>query len=602
MFGYYSAITFITVFILGIETASMLFNKRAYGRRFIAVYVLIIIAALGEWLGVALDGLSPVWRIPHIMAKVAEFSVAPCIPALVGAIFGHFGHKNYVAVPIVIHFVLELISGFTGFIFGVTPDNIYFHGPFYGIYMGMYFVSIFYLVFCVYYYGHKTPYNDNKTMYMILAFILSAVAIQILFSDVRIDWLCVAIGSALLNVHISTEEQNKAYDAMKEAKEDAVKANLAKTSFLGRMSHDVRTPINGVSGMLKIAEKNLDNPVVVADCLKKIDSASKHLLSLINDVLEVTKLESGTIVLSREPFNLTELFRDCSSILSYAAKDRGVTITDEKNKPFEYSEVYGSPLHVRQIFINIVGNCIKYNKVGGFVDIRRTILSETEDKVTYRFTISDTGIGMSEEFLKHIYEPFSRENTAVDGKYQGTGLGMSIVAQLVNQMNGKISVMSEKNVGSVFILDLPFEINRNPVVAADEEEVFSLDYSGRRVLLVEDNDLNREIGTFLLSNYGFEVDIAADGREAVEKYEGSAPYYYCMVFMDIMMPVMNGLDATKRIRALNRADARTVPIVAMTANAYSEDRAISLQAGMDGHLTKPIDTKELEKTLKRFLA
>ena len=311
----------------------------------------------------------------------------------------------------------------------------------------------------------------------------------------------------------------------------------------------------------------------------------------------MSSLESGAITLSHEKFDLKEIVEDCIGMLSTSAKDRGVRIFDDKAEAIVEPRVIGSPVHVKQILVNILSNSIKYNRIGGFVEMKTSVLSRTEDRITYRFTISDTGLGMSEEFVKKIFEPFSREEDPVSSKRPGSGLGMSIVKELVTLMGGSISVISEKNVGSVFTLDMPFEIDKEPVTEEKDEEY---SFEGKRVLLVEDNDLNQEIAVYKLQEKGFLVDSASNGKEAVGKFLSSEPFYYDLILMDIMMPVMNGLEATVAIRNSERSD-NNLPIIAMTANAYDEDKKMCLESGMDAHLSKPLEDKEMFSTIRSFL-
>lgn len=391
-------------------------------------------------------------------------------------------------------------------------------------------------------------------------------------------------------------------DQLIKALEEADRANVAKTSFLSRMSHDIRTPLNGIIGLLEIGENHPDDMALLLENQKKMKVSANHLLSLINDVLQMSKLESSEIEFSHEKVQLAELSHEVLMIVEQRAADAGITLEyDRDGERSSLKNVYGSPLHLRQIFLNIYGNCIKYNKVGGRVHTICTCLKTTDHTVTYRWVIEDTGIGMSKEFLEHIFEPFAQENIDARSVYNGTGLGMSIVKRLVDKMQGTIEVQSERGVGSVFTITLPFEIAEDPDIPAPEEkpsETVSLE--GLHVLLVEDNSLNAEIAQTLLADRGINVTLAENGREAIDTFRENEPGTFDMILMDIMMPVVDGLSATKAIRAMERADAAQIPIIAMTANAFDEDVRQCLDAGMNAHLAKPLQMDQVIEVINRY--
>lgn len=378
-----------------------------------------------------------------------------------------------------------------------------------------------------------------------------------------------------------------------EALETVKRANLAKSEFLSHMSHDIRTPINGILGMLEISEKNQNNFERQKDCRKKIRVAAEHLLSLINDVLEISKLESGEVSFVEESFDLEDLLNNCMTILSPRSEETGIYLELTKNELI-HKKLIGSPLHLRQILINIIGNAIKYNHIDGSVNVEVKELSSNESEARYQFIIEDTGIGMSEEFQKHIFEPFTQENQNARTNYNGTGLGMSITKKLVDQMKGTIEVQSQLGKGSTFIIVLPIQIDNEErqEEVKNEEEVLT-DISGMNVLLVEDNAINCEIVQYMLEDAQASVVTAENGQIAVDTFKASKDKEFDCILMDLMMPVMNGLDATRMIRSLERPDAKTVPIIALSANAFEEDVKKSLAAGMDAHLTKPIDINKL---------
>lgn len=383
--------------------------------------------------------------------------------------------------------------------------------------------------------------------------------------------------------------------------EEALRANMAKTDFLRRMSHDIRTPINGIRGIISIANHYPEDLQKQQECRDKAMEASGFLLDLVNHVLDMNKLESGTIVLERTPFDLLELFQDSNSIMEVQSQMDSISFVVD-NHDITHTRLLGSPIHIRQILQNIVGNAIKYNRPGGTVKVTCREISCEDGKAFYEMTCSDTGYGMSQEFQKRAFEPFAQEQNDARTRYMGTGLGLSIVKQLIELMGGTITLESERNVGTKFTFVLPFEIDPD----YREQEKFQKDVSeisleGFRVLLVEDNELNMEIARFTLEQAGIIVTSAWNGREATELFAKSDLYEFDLILMDVMMPVMGGLDATRAIRSMERKDATTIPIFAMTANAFQEDIQQSREAGMNEHLSKPLQKKEMIKAIKRYL-
>ena len=377
--------------------------------------------------------------------------------------------------------------------------------------------------------------------------------------------------------------------------ESEKKANKSKSDFLSRMSHDMRTPLNGIIGLLQIADRHFDDKELVLESHKKMHVAANYLLSLINDVLQMSKIEDGNVPLTKDIIDFSELTKDILVIIEQRAKERGIKMQFNAKNDIRYPFVYGSPVHLRQIFLNIYGNCIKYNHIGGSI-VTTSDYTETDDGVVmYEWTITDTGIGMSKEYKEHIFEPFSQERQYIGSAHHGIGLGMSIVKGLIEKMGGSIEVESEEGVGSTFIIKIPFKIASTPDKVNKQTSELKID--GLNLLLVEDNELNAEIAETLLSDEGAAVTVAKDGSQAVnifkEKPEGS----FDAILMDIMMPVMDGLTATKKIRTLNHPDAKKIPIIAMTANAFKEDKEKCLAAGMNAHLAKPIEIENVKKVL-----
>ncbi len=397
------------------------------------------------------------------------------------------------------------------------------------------------------------------------------------------------------DLHARDEQEHARLQA---ALDEMSTANRTKTEFLSRMSHDIRTPLNGIIGLLQIDEEHFDDRELVRENHRKMHIAANHLLSLINDVLQMSKLEEGSIVLTHEYIRLTDLTRDIVSIISSRATEAGVEMIYEKGKTaIPYPYLYGSPLHLRQIFLNIYGNCIKYNRPGGSITTVVDSLGEKDGVCTYRWTITDTGVGMSEEFLRHIFEPFTQERQDARSVYQGTGLGMTIVKELLDRMGGSISVTSELGVGSTFVITIPFDIGPPPEQLPAEQDGPQRDIRGLKLMLAEDNDLNAEIAQVLLTDKGAHVTVVSDGEKAVDLFAKEPAGTFDAILMDVMMPVMDGLTATRTIRAMERPDAKTIPIIAMTAHAFAEDAEKCFAAGMNAHLAKPLVIDKVVTTI-----
>lgn len=401
-------------------------------------------------------------------------------------------------------------------------------------------------------------------------------------------------------------QQERDYgDKLAKAAREASSANSAKTEFLRRMSHDLRTPINGIRGMVEVGDASADDLQKQNECRAKIWTASGLLLDLANEALDMSRLESGQVDLDPVPTNLVTLNNEVRDILERQAEERFVTIDcDQQGLEHPYARV--SVTHLKRLLVNIAGNAVKYNRQGGYV---RMVCREVEPAdgagtPVYEYTIADNGIGMSEEFQQHLYEPFSREEQQVEGASSGTGLGASIAMQLVELMGGTMNFTSTLGQGTTFTIRLPLErCDRNEVPVAERVEAGDgAALKGLRILLVEDNDLNAEIAQFTLDRAGAIVTHAKDGESAVETFAASAPHEYDVVLMDIMMPGIDGLEATRQIRALDREDATTTPIIAVSANAFADDRRLSREAGMNAHLCKPVSSQELIEELAHIAA
>ena len=404
-----------------------------------------------------------------------------------------------------------------------------------------------------------------------------------------------------------TDKLIQANKALRDAYDNARRADNAKTDFLSRMSHDIRTPMNAIIGMTFIANSNIDNKDKVADCLEKITVSGNYLLSLINDVLDMSKIESGKFRLTEDDLNLCTLIDELSEMVAESAKQKKHKL-EVRTHDIIHENIVGDRLRIQQVFVNIVSNSIKYTNDGGHITVDITEKPVGNHGVgCYEFVFRDNGIGMTKEFMKKLFEPFERaEDERVDGQ-QGTGLGMAITYNLVKMMNGSIRVESEPGKGSCFTVTLYLKLSENaetqPEAAVEKsaDELRSTSFEGRRVLLVDDNELNREIAAELLKMMKLDVECAVNGKEAVDKFAASEGGYYDLIFMDIQMPVMNGYDAVKAIRKLDRSDAEKIPVVAMTANAFAEDVKEALNSGMNEHIAKPLDINKLIATLKKWL-
>ena len=385
------------------------------------------------------------------------------------------------------------------------------------------------------------------------------------------------------------------------AAKKAEAANEAKTEFLQRISHDIRTPINGICGLVNMADHYADDMEKQKEYRIKVKAASNLLLELVNDVLDMSKLESGEVVLEESPFNLSKISEEVLVVIEQIAAEQNIRIVWEK-KEIIHRDLIGSPGYVKRVMMNILSNAVKYNRENGHIYLScMEIPSEQPGMTTMEFICRDTGIGMTEEFQKHIFEPFAQEYTGSRTKFVGTGLGMAIARKLVEKMGGTITFESEKGVGTTFVIRVPFKIDPDADKREEQKEVSEKSIKGLHILLAEDNELNMEIAEFMLQNEGADVIKAWNGQEAVELFRKSEPGEFDVILMDIMMPVMNGYEATKMIRSLDREDAKEVPIIAMTANAFTEDRIKAKAAGMDEHVAKPVDVELLIKVIHKLV-
>ena len=440
--------------------------------------------------------------------------------------------------------------------------------------------------------------SDAEVFHNLPLSMISVIFLYLLIFGIFWFW---SYRTNLANRKLEQEKDEKYKSELLIAAKKAEAANEAKTEFLQRMSHDIRTPINGICGMLDMADHYADDMEKQSECRTKIKEASNLLLELVNEVLDMSKLESDEVVLEEIPFNLSSISRDVLVVIEQIAAEQNIRIVWEK-KEITHRDLIGSPGHVKRVMMNILSNAVKYNRENGWIYIScMEIPSEQPGMTTMEFVCRDTGIGMTEEFQKCVFEPFAQEHTGSRTKFAGTGLGMAIAKNLVEKMGGTITFESKEGMGTTFVIRVPFKIDMDADKREEQKDVSEKSIKGLHILLAEDNELNMEIAEFVLQNEGADVTKAWNGQEAVELFEKSRPGEFDVILMDIMMPVMNGYEATKRIRSLDREDAKTIPIIAMTANAFTEDRIRAKEAGMDEHIAKPVDAKLLVKVIHELV-
>ena len=440
--------------------------------------------------------------------------------------------------------------------------------------------------------------SDAEVFHNLPLSMISVIFLYLLIFSIFWFW---SYRTNLANRKLEQEKDEKYKSELLIAAKKAEAANEAKTEFLQRMSHDIRTPINGICGMLDMADHYADDMEKQSECRTKIKEASNLLLELVNEVLDMSKLESDEVVLEEIPFNLSSISREVFVVIEQIAAEQNIRIEWEK-KEITHRDLIGSPGHVKRVMMNILSNAVKYNRENGWIYIScMEIPSEQPGMTTMEFVCRDTGIGMTEEFQKCVFEPFAQEHTGSRTKFAGTGLGMAIAKNLVEKMGGTITFESKEGMGTTFVILVPFKIDMDADKREEQKDVSEKSIKGLHILLAEDNELNMEIAEFVLQNEGADVTKAWNGQEAVELFEKSRPGEFDVILMDIMMPVMNGYEATKRIRSLDREDAKTIPIIAMTANAFTEDRIRAKEAGMDEHIAKPVDAKLLVKVIHELV-
>ena len=397
------------------------------------------------------------------------------------------------------------------------------------------------------------------------------------------------------------EKDQKEKEQLQIAYEKADMESKTKTEFMNRMSHDLRTPINGILGMIHVIRKSWNNQEKLEDSVDKIEISTRHLMDLVNDVLDMSKLESGHLTVHEEPFDLEDLMKEVAVLMQGQLEETGITHRKHR-EDMQHTMLKGDALQLQRIMMNLFGNAVKYNKKNGTIDTYVTEISCDGKNVLYEFRIADSGIGMSREYMEHeLFQPFTQEKADARTQYKGTGLGMSIVKGLIDRMNGTISVRSTLGEGSEFTFRLAFRLaEEERQQAADNKEDAKDDLAGMRVLLVEDNDINMEIAEFYLTDAGMIVEKAWNGKEAVEKYEAAPKGYYSAILMDIMMPVMNGIEAARNIRRKEKNGGKEIPIIAMTAQSERESKESCSLAGMNAYISKPVDPENLIRILRMY--
>ncbi len=582
-------------------------------RRFMNIFY----CEVAEMLAFNIEKITGYWSEPTalriILSGIAYTLRALLVYLFIRLIWTRENNKKariLLALPLVICAICGISPFFTDIVYSFSSTNHFIRGPLGWIFMIT--VIGYVLLFVVYIF--KQHQNDERInasiLFLIAFFIITSTILSTIYDMEWMGRLSIVYGIVFCLFALDTnklkktiyvlqenEDLKNALNELEKTKKDAEIANEAKTTFLLNMSHDIRTPLNGIIGMLDIADHFPDDLEKQTECRGKIRKASKILLELVNDVLDRSKLESGEVVLEHIPFNLNTIVKDVYLSVDKLAEDNNVEII-EKNFQVEHTKLIGSPLHLKRIIMNIVSNAIKYNKENGKVYITYEEIECDGNTIKLEFKCQDTGVGMSEEFQRHLFEPFSQENQSARSSYNGTGLGMSIVKSIVDKMNGTITVTSEKDKGSIFDVMIPIDINLSTEANVSKENN-SEDYSiyGLNILLVEDNDLNMEIAEFLLEEYGANIIKAWNGKEAVDIYRRSKIGDIDVILMDVMMPIINGYEATKMIRSCNREDAKSIPIIAMTANAFVEDKIKAKEAGMSDYISKPFDEKLVIKTI-----
>ena len=607
--------------IIGLVFIWIILNvEKILDKKELRAFMLIFYCEVAELVAFNLEKVTGYWSEPTVwrilLSAVAYTLRAVLIYLFIRLVWPYEDNKRaklLLDIPVALCGLCGISPFFSKVVYSFSEDNHFVRGPLGWIFM---VTVILYVLLFVYYIIRQHNENErmNTTILLLIAFFL--ITSTILSTIYDIEWMgrlsivygivfCLfALNTNKLQETIYVLRENEALKTalgeLEKAKKEAEAANEAKTTFLLNMSHDIRTPLNGIMGMLDIAEHYAQDSDRQTECRAKVRESAGVLLELVNEVLDRSKLESGEIVLENVSFDLEEIARDVYNTVHIQAEERNIRFTGECR--VTHRKLIGSPLHYKRVLMNIVSNAVKYNKENGSITItcRERELGEGRTEVV--FVCQDTGIGMSEEFQKHIFEPFSQEKQTARSSYKGTGLGMSIVKSIVDKMGGTITVESVKDKGTTFTVSVPFEIDTAPETkVAEKDEAPICPIKGMKVLVAEDNGINMEIAEFLLEKEEASVIKAWNGQEAVDIFTKSVPGEIDVILMDVMMPVMDGYEATRQIRQLEREDAGSVPIIAMTANAFSEDRIRAEEAGMNEHITKPFDGETLVKMIENLV-
>ena len=605
--------------IIGLIFIWLIINKeKLIEKEDIHRFMAIFYCEVAEMLAFDIEKITRTWSEPSVsrilLSAIAYTLRATLVYFFIRLIWPHEKNKKAVTIltlPVVVCALCGISPFFTDIVYSFTNDNIFVRGPLGWIFM---IIVIGYVLLFGYYIILKRESNEkmNTTILLLIAFFI--ISSTILSTIYDIEWLgrlsivygmvfslfAINVNKLQETIHVLQENEalKNALIELEKTKKEAEIANEAKTTFLLNMSHDIRTPLNGIVGMLDIADHCPNDLEKQSECRNKIRSASRILLELVNDVLDRSKLESGEIVLEQVPFDLGVIVRDAYNSVDKQAEDKGVEII-EQGCHVEHEKLIGSPVHLKRIVMNILSNAIKYNKDNGKIYVSCKEKEVEGNRVWLELTCKDTGIGMSEEFQKHLFEPFSQEKQSARSSYTGTGLGMSIVKSIVDMMEGTIHVESKKGEGSCFTVLLPFEIDfKREKEQTDKQKEGNMIFNAH-ILLVEDNDLNMEITKFLLEKRGAKVTCAWNGQEAVDLFKKNKDSYDA-ILMDIMMPILDGYEATKQIRSIDK----NVPIIAMSANAFVEDKLKAKEVGMNDYITKPFNEnltiKLIEQQVKKY--
>ncbi len=517
--------------------------------------------------------------------------------------------KLAIAIPVTILAILLITSWHTGWLFSIDELGNYHRGPMYVLYVFVLangFVISAIVDFSLRLRTERDPKKRRILKESLVYFIPLVVGTLCQFFYTALPTSNIGLTISILLIFMDNQERLlvNARDELKEKQLELEKAvvraesaNKAKTDFLQRMSHDIRTPINAICGMVEIADRYPEDLERQSECRRKIKDASHLLLELVNEILDLGKLESGEFVIEEVPFKLEDTVREIYNVIEKQAVERNIKVSSDSTG-VKHWRLIGSQRHVKRLIMNIMTNAVKYNKDGGEIHLTaRELGTDDEGRVLLQFTCRDTGIGMTPEFQKHIFEPFTQENGGSRTNYGGTGLGMPIAKSLAEKLGGSLEFESTAGVGTTFVITLPFMVDASGEEKRNTEAAAKASIRGLKLLLAEDNELNMEIAEFIILDEGAEAVKARDGAEALRIFTASEPGEFDAILMDIMMPVMDGYECTRHIRELDRADARTVPVIAMTANAFTEDKVKARGAGMNAHVSKPISREMLVQTI-----